>query len=308
MSLRVDLVVVDGQNDFLASGDEPESWSWPNGGRRRGSLFVEGANKEGVYVADMIRRLKDPSAPHGHKLSKIHPTLDSHHRNDCSHNVAWKGRDGKSPPPFTIVTHDDVKQQKWIPRFAVGVFDGKPMNSYEWALMYTKALETSGRAVLCLWPVHCEINKWGGNIYQPLAEAYDDWCETTNSWLNFISKGQWPFSEHYSAMRADVEDSTRPETRLNIGVIQDVSDADIIAWTGWAGSHCLRWTALDAVNYFGQGENDFIKKSVFFEDASASVPNIPGAPFKFTEWRQEFLDEVTKRGGKVTTTTKFLAG
>lgn len=305
MAKRVDLFVIDGENDFCASGNEPLDWPWPAGGRRKGSLFVEGADQEAVLVADMINRLVDTRVPGGHKVSKIHATLDCHHRNDGSHNIAWKGPDGSSPPPFTIVSHDDVKAHKWVPRFPLGIWEGKPISSYEWALKYTAALEKQGRCPLCLWPVHCEIQTWGCCVYHPLQQAYDKWCELTGGWIDWITKGQFPWSEHYSAMRADVPDPTRPETQLNTAVLDDAMQADIIAWTGWAGSHCLRWTALDAVNYFGAGENPFIKKSVFFTDASAPVPNVPGGP-DFKQWRQEFLDEVDRRGATVTTTKEFL--
>lgn len=297
--MRIDLIVIDGQNDFCASGKEP--------GGRKGSLFVEKANEEAVLVANMIDRLKDPKVKSGHKLDKVHASLDSHHKNDGSHNTSWKRKDGSSPDPFTIVSHQDVRSQIYIPRFSIGVWEGNVVPSYQWALKYTEALEANGRAPLCLWPVHCQIGTWGQNIYDPLQAAFDRWCETTNSWIDYISKGHWVWTEHYSALKADVPDPTRPETQLNVEIIQDVSQADSILWTGWAGSHCLRWTALDGVNYFGQGENEFIRKSVFFEDASASVPDIPGAPFKFTDWRREFLDEMHKRGATITTTTQYLA-
>lgn len=296
---RLDLFVVDGLNDFCASGTEPLDWPWPSGGRRRGSLFVEGADKEAVNVAEMIKRL-------GTRIYTIHAMIDSHHRNDGSHNIAWKDSQGNSPPPFTIVTHADVLAQKYVPRFPVGIWEGKRITSLQWALNYTKALEDKGRNPLCLWPVHCEIGTWGQCFYHPLREAFDDWTKETCQWINFVSKGSWVWTEHYSGIRADVPDPTRPETQLNTDLINSAAQADIIAWTGWAGSHCLRWTALDAINHFGQGSNDFIKKSVFFEDASAAVPNVPGGP-DFAQWRQDFLNEVSKRGGTVTTTKKFLA-
>lgn len=307
MAKRVDLFVIDGQNDFCASGNENKDWPWPEGGRRRGSLFVEGADEEGLKVAAMIDRLKDSKLPGGHKISKIHATLDSHHRNDGSHNTAWKTTDGSAPPPFTLVLRPDVTSQKYVPRFPFGIWEGKPVSSLQWALNYTEALEKNGRSPLILWPVHCEIGTWGQNVYHTLMQAYNNWCATTGQWIDYISKGHWPWTEHYSGLKADVPDPTRPETQLNTGVIQDASEADIIAWTGWAGSHCLRWTAMDAINYFGQGTNEFIKKSVFFEDASAPVPNPPGAGAPdFKAWRREFLDEVSKRGATITTTDKFL--
>jgi nicotinamidase/pyrazinamidase len=172
-------------------------------------------------------------------------------------------------------------------------------------LKYTEALEKNGRCPLCLWPPHCEIGTWGQSIYHPLQQAYDKWCEANNRWIDFISKGHWQWTEHYSGLVADVPDPTRPETQLNVGVIREAMNADMVVWCGWAGSHCLRWTALDAINYFGQGGNDFIKKSVFLEDASAAVPNPPNGP-DFGQWRRDFLDEVAKRGASITTTDKFL--
>jgi nicotinamidase/pyrazinamidase len=304
---RVDLFIVDGQNDFCASGTEPAEWPWPFGGRRMGALHVAGADKEAAAVAAMIDRLHDPSHNGRHKIAKLHATLDKHQRNDGAHNTSWKGPDGKSPPPFTIVSHDDVKAQRWVPRFPVAIWEGKPVSPLQWALNYTAGLEKKGRNPLCLWPVHCQIETWGAGVYWPLHQAYDRWCEATNGWIDWISKGAWPFTEHYSAMQADVPDSTRPDTMMNADVVRDAMEADIIAWCGWAGSHCLKWTALDAVNFFGAGTNDFIKKSVFLEDACAPVPNPPGpgAP-DFGSWRKEFLDEVSKRGATITTTTEFL--
>ncbi len=288
---RLDLFVVDGQNDFC----DP-----------KGALFVDKADVEAQLVAAMIDRLADKKVARGHKISKTHASLDSHHRNDGSHNTSWKGQDGMSPPKFTMVSVDDVKNHKWVPRFPIGVWEGQVIPSYQWALKYTAALEANGRSQLCLWPVHCQIGTWGQCIYQPLQDAFDRWCETTSSWMDFITKGDYVWTEHYSALKADVPDPTVVSTQLNTNVVNDVSEADIVAWVGWAGSHCLRWTALDAVNAFPGSNDALIKKSVFFEDASAAVPNIPGAPFKFSEWRDDFLNEVVKRGATLTNTKDFL--
>lgn len=302
---KIDLFVIDGQNSFCASGKEPKDWPAPAGGHRAGELYVEGADLEAVRVADMIKRLRDPNHQNGHKLNNLRVSLDSHHRNDGSHNTSWKGPDGKSPPPFTIVSNEDVRNQKWLPRFPFGVWQGKICSSYDWALKYTEALESNGRCPLCLWPVHCEIGTWGQCIYYPLLLAYNDWCEVTGRWIEPITKGDWVWTEHYSALKADVPDPTVPKTGMNTEVVQSAMEADLIVWCGWAGSHCLRWTALDAINNFGAGSNEFIRKCVFLEDASAPVPNPPGGP-NFKQWRLDFLDEVAKRGGTITTTTEFL--
>jgi nicotinamidase/pyrazinamidase len=303
---RVDLFVIDGQNDFCASGKEPTSWPTPEGGRRPGALCVAGADDEAKRVAEMINELSS-SGPEKHLITNIHATLDSHHVNDCAHNTVWRDQGGQVAPPFTIVSHDDVLKHKYTPTFKTGFFNGKRMSAYDWALKYTDALANRGRNPLCLWPEHCLIQSWGASVYHPLQEAYNRWARQTGGWIDFISKGQFPFTEHYSAIVADVPDSTHPETQLNAPVINNAFNADMIVWCGWAGSHCLKWTALDAINEFEPkdaqgnptgGKNEFIAKSVFLEDASAPVPNPPGGP-DFGQWRLDFLDEVVRRGGRV---------
>ena len=189
----------------------------------------------------------------------------------------------------------------------MGVWEGQPVTSFEWAKKYTKALEDRGRNPLCLWPPHCLIGDWGQLVYPILSESYKRWCDTTNGWINWISKGQWVWTEHYSAIVADVPDPTRQETQLNANVVNDAANADMILWAGWAGSHCLKWTAQDAVDMFGEKDNEFVKKSVFFTDTSAPVvsPDI-NATNLFAQWRTEFLDEMDNRGATITTTDKFL--
>lgn len=302
---RVDLFIIDGQNDFCASGKEPTSWPTPEGGRRAGALSVGGADEEAVRVANMVSELAVPTTER-HLISKIHATLDSHHVNDCAHNTVWRDQQGNIPAPFTIVSHEDVKKHKYVPSFACGAWEGRTISAFDWALKYTKALEDFGRNPLCLWPEHCLIQSWGASVYHPLQEAYNRWERQTGKWIDYITKGQWPFTEHYSAMKADVPDPSRPETQMNAGVVNDAFGAEKIVWCGWAGSHCLKWTALDAINYFEPNDqekangkkNEFIAKSIFLEDASAAVPNPPGGP-DFAQWRLDFLDEVVQRGGRV---------
>lgn len=291
--MRIDLFIIDGQNDFCD----------PNG-----SLYVQNADKEVQKIADMLARLADPNISTGHKISKIHATLDSHHRLDGAHNISWKdGTTGKEVPPFTIVSHQDILDQKYIPAFYMGVWEGKVIPSLEWAKNYTKALEDYGRNPLCLWPPHCEIGTPGQCIHPVLNKAYNNWCDITKGWINFITKGSWVWTEHYSAIKADVPDPTRPETQLNAAVVNDAANADIVLWGGWASSHCLRWTAKDAVDMFGKKDNEFVKKSVFLTDVAAHVVS-PDQSLTdlFIQWKEEFFQEMKDRGATLTTTTKFL--
>jgi len=289
---RVDLIVIDGQNDFL----EPT-----------GALSVAGADKEADRVATMVADNIDA-------WDKIHASLDEHHLNDGSHNMHWRDRQGNVVPAYTIVSHDDVQSQKYRPGFRFGVWEGETVTARQWALNYTEALAKRGRASLCLWPPHCLIGTPGANVYEPLMQAYNKWCESTGAWINFISKGTWAFTEHYSALQADVPDPTKPQTQLNSSVINNVAGADKVVWLGWAGSHCLAWTAYDGVNNFEPSDadksngavNEFIKKCIFLEDACAPVPNPSGDVPNFVQNRQDFLDEMEQRGAIISTTTDVI--
>lgn len=294
MSMKLDLIVIDGQNDFLASGSEP----WNNVGR--GSLYVNNADQEALTVANLIDYA-------GCKFTKIHSTLDSHHYNDCSHNVAWRRRDGSIPDIFTLVEPEDIRRRDLVPAIPFWMWQGKAIDAVEGAILYTEALAKRGRNKLCLWPVHCEIGTWGQNIYQPIRDAYTRWCQQTSRWIDYWTKGAWQWTEHYSAIEADVPDPTRPETQKNAWFIKAMAATDRAIWTGWAGSHCEKWTAKDAAASFDQpdGSNPFLAKSTFLTDCCAAVGDQPGSTM-FKDWREEFLSEVRSRGATLMTAAEFM--
>jgi len=287
------LVVIDGQNDFCADGNETAGM--------RGSLCVKGAGLEAVSVAKLIQKL-------GPNLVSITATLDSHQHNDCSLHVTWQDKQGNIPAPFTVVRLTDIEEGRYLPRWESVPWVDQPISSKEWALFYTKALEQHGRSPLCLWPVHCQTGTWGSKVYPVLQLAYDDWCQKTHKFINYVVKGTFPYAEYYSVFGAEVHLPVCPEPRFNRHLYLHLRNHDKILWTGWAGSHCLRFSALDAIKHSQACEDrSFVNKCVFFEDASAAVEDIPGSTSKFSECRMEFLDEVTNLGAIVTNTSDFRA-
>lgn len=287
------LVVIDGQNDFCADGTEPE--------KIRGALCVDGAAKEAVGVAKLIERL-------GTQLASITATLDSHQRNDCSLHVTWKDQEGNSPPPFTVINTREIDEGRYLPRWETVPWGGRNISAKEWALFYTRTLEQKERPSLCLWPVHCQIGTWGNNIYPVLHGAYDEWCGKTNRFIHYVPKGMFPYSECYSAFGPEVHSRNESEPCFNRQLYQQLLGHERILWTGWAGSHCLRYSALDAIRHSQEyKDEDFARKCVFFEDACAAVEDIPGATCKFSDWRRSFLDEVASLGATVTNTRDFKA-
>ena len=70
--------------------------------------------------------------------------------------------------------------------------------------------------------------------------------------INLVTKGSNFWTEHYSAVMADVPDPSDPHTMLNTSFINTLKEADIIALSGEAKSHCLANTVRDIANNFGE--------------------------------------------------------
>lgn len=264
--MREELVVIDPQVDFC----DPQ-----------GSLYVQGADEDMNRLATFIRKRKE-------KLSAIHVTLDSHPRVHIAHPVFWKDSKGRHPQPFTIITHGDVKSGAWTP--------ARPSLT-RWALDYTGQLEKNQRYPLCIWPEHCLIGSPGHAVAPSVFEAMNEWAGDLFRTIDFVVKGSNPYTEHYSAIKADVEHPEDPQnTGINFRFLQVINEADIIYLAGEAGSHCLANTGRDMIEYFDHaGYTTFIQKLVLLEDATSPVAG-------FEQNQADFIQELSAKGMRVTTT------
>lgn len=278
--MKIELLIIDPQNDFCH----------PNG-----ALFVPGATEDMARLAAMIKRLEG-------KLDDIHATLDSHHFVDIAHPIFWLNSAGKNPDPFTIITADEVKN---------GAYRTTNPQFQDRAKTYVEDLEANGRYPLCIWPPHCLIGSWGYGVlneYQsdgtPIAPLFDvlvNW-EKQFAMVDYVTKGSNLWTEHYSAVQADVPDPQDPDTQLNMRLIDTLQQADIILLAGEARSHCLANTVIDIANNFGE-EN--IKKMVLLEDATSDVADPPGTTM-FSDIGNQFVADMKARGMQVSTTVDFL--
>ncbi len=278
--MQIELLIIDPQNDFC----HPD-----------GSLFVPGATDDMDRTADMITRLKD-------KIDDIHITLDSHHFVDIAHPIFWLDSSGKHPAPFTIIAAADVKN---------GLFRTTNPQFQTRATEYVNSLEANARYPLCIWPPHCLIGSWGYAVINhfdkttpiaPLFEVLLNW-ENQFAMVDYVTKGSNFWTEHYSAVQADVPDPQDPDTQLNMSLIETLQKADIILLAGEARSHCLANTVIDIANNFGE-EN--IKKMILLQDATSDVPDPPGTTM-FTDIGEKFVTDMVARGMQVNTTVEFLA-
>lgn len=267
---RVELLIIDPQNDFC----DP-----------KGALFVTGADKDSLRLAKMIERLRD-------SIYDIHVTLDSHHLVDVAHPIFLVDEKGNHPGIFTIILESDVMSGKWRttnPAFMKRFID------------YIKELTKNGRYPLCVWPPHCLIGSWGHNVIPVIYEQLIKW-EEGFAMVDYVTKGSNIWTEHYSAVQAEVPDPSDPGTMLNTRLVQTLQDADVILLTGQALSHSVANTVRDIANNFGE-EN--IKKMILLIDTTSPVADLPGSNM-FKNMSDDFVNEMTSRGMKVEKSTDVL--
>ena len=242
---------------------------------RKGTLVVAGAEADMTRLGAFISKNRK-------RLEQIHCTLDSHQLIHIAHPAFWVNSKGLNPPPFTLITDDDVKNGVW--RAYNPKWQGR-------ALAYVETLKKNGRYVLVIWPPHCLIGTWGHSIVPVVAKALYEWEADFNR-INFVAKGSNLFTEHYSGVMADVPDDEDSSTKLNTALIDTLTEADEILITGEALSHCVANTCSDIMAQFGA---DQIKKFTLLEDTTSNVST-------FEKLGQEFVKNAVKQGMRITTT------
>ncbi|MES2463795.1 MAG: hypothetical protein V4671_24765 [Armatimonadota bacterium] len=265
--MKVEGLIIDPQRDFA----DPSI----------GTLFVNGADDDLRRLAKMVTRLGD-------RVDDYHVTLDSHRIVDIAHPIWWKDSAGNHPNPFTIITVADLDAGRWTttnPGF------------FRRSRDYVKALEAGGRYPLCVWPEHCLIGSAGHNVVSELLTALQCWERSSYALVDFVTKGSNIFTEHYSAVKADVPDPQDPTTQINKGLIKTLMEADLVFIAGEALSHCVANTVRDIANEFG--DDSYVKKLVLLTDASSSVTG-------FENMGDDFIREMTARGMQTSTTVDFL--
>jgi nicotinamidase/pyrazinamidase len=279
---NIHLLVIDPQNDFC---DIPPSMQPENpllqDTRIAPALAVPGAHSDMLRLAQFIDRASN-------KLTNIHVTLDSHGPLDIAHPTWWCDANGEMPLPFTLISETDIRNGIWRAR--------NPLMQTR-SLQYAIALAANSRHVLVIWPEHCLIGQWGHNIHSSVAYALNSWTRHKMAAVDYVIKGTNVFTEHYSAIQAEVPDPSDPTTTLNSVLIGALAKADNVIIAGEALSHCLASTVRDIVDNFGE---EHIKKLVLLTDCTSSVSG-------FELLGTQFVAEMRFRGMQTALSTEYLA-
>lgn len=236
-----------------------------------GALYVKGAEHDIARLAALVGRVA---------FDQVHVTLDTHHLHDIAHPLWWQDDTGIPPAPFTLITAADVAAGRWR--------TADPAHQVR-SLAYVQALEANGRYPLCVWPPHCLIGSGGNAVAEPLFATLMRLPQP----VHFIRKGENPFTEHYSAIAADVPDPTDPATLPNQALLSALAGADDILIGGEAGSHCVANTVRDLVAHGIPAA-----KLVLLTDTFSPVPG-------FEALQATFLTDLQAAGARTATTEEI---
>jgi len=250
----ITLLIIDPQNDFHPGG----------------SLAIPSAGEDAQRIATFIRtRTRD--------IRRIVITLDSHQRVHIAHAVFWVNAEGQHPPPFTIISKEDVDTRKWRPTNP----ENQPAADY-----YAQKLDEGGRFQICIWPEHCIIGSPGHNVHPAIQEAASHWAETHMKEVLFVWKGQNSRTEMYSALRAEVPMRDDRRTQLNTRLIRTLRQSRRLFVCGQALSHCVHFTVRDLVEHYDESRHGTI---TILRDGTSPVPG-------FEADGERFLRDMVNKG------------
>lgn len=261
------LIVIDGQIDFM---DVPGA-----------ALPVAGA------VADMERLVKfiDEYNP-----SRIFSSLDTHSVLSIHLSSWWNDANGDRVKPFTLITAADIKAGKFVARI-------DPVRS----LQYVEALEANGEFNHFIWPDHC-IQGSAGHALLPIYEqALNRWEAKNLRWVNFITKGVNPYTEHFGIFRANIPvQNDAANTDVNQAIFQAMNSFDEIFLAGQARSHCV----ANSLRQMLQIAPQLASKIIVLTDAMSNVPGIPDPAFY--DMVDGIYNQAEQQGVRMAKTTDFI--
>jgi nicotinamidase/pyrazinamidase len=264
MAPSAELLIIDAQNDFC---DLPDAWCPADpvtGQPLRPALPVPGAHADLLRLAGFIDAAGD-------RLGGITATLDAHHRHHVAHPPYWRTRAGAPPAPFTPITAAQVRAGDFTP----AVPAERPRT-----LAYLDALEATGRYTLMVWPVHCQLGSWGHGLHPAVLAACNAWADRRHAAVQVVAKGSHPWTEHYSALQAEVPDAAEPATGLNTALLQRLAAAGTLLVAGQASSHCVKATVE---HLLAHGDAGLAARLVVLTDCMSPVAGFEPAAAAFID-------------------------
>lgn len=259
--LRLALVLVDVQNTFCIPGYE---------------LYVAG--RSGTGAVDDNRRLAAFVYRNLASITQIVPTMDTHHAVQIFHAIFLTDAAGDPPPPYTLVSVEDVERGRWrFNRAAAATLGLDPDYGERHLLHYTERLAASGKYALTVWPYHAMLGGLGHALVSLIEEAVFFHGMARMSQPNFHVKGNNPLTEHYSVLGPEVTEGPDGRTiaQKDQALIDELLSFDAVIIAGQAKSHCVAWTIDDLLRGIEEQDRALAQRVYLLEDCTSSVV-VPG--------------------------------
>ena len=258
---RVCLMPVDVQNTFCIPEFE---------------LYVGG--RSGTGAVDDNRRLCAFIYRNLDVITEICPTMDTHQAMQIFHSVLLVNNAGEHPPPYTLISMEDVEQGVW--KFnpessrSLGISEAY---GQAYLLHYARQLKAGSKYDLTIWPYHAMLGGIGHALVSSVEEAIFFHSIARYSQPDFQIKGNNPFTENYSVLSPEVlQDSEgTPVARKNSDFIKKLMEFDAVIIAGQAKSHCVAWTIDDLLTEMLISSEKLVEKVYVLEDCTSPVV-IPG--------------------------------
>lgn len=285
-STRVCLVAVDVQNTFCIPAFE---------------LFVAG--RSGTGAVDDNRRLSEFIYRNLGTITQVVPSLDTHHAMQVFHAIWLVDQDGHHPPPYTLVSAEDVQAGRWRMNPPVASALGLDQDYAQRHLEhYTRRLAEGGKYELTIWPYHAMLGSIGHALVSSVEEAIFFHTIARTSQPDFQVKGDNPLTEHYSILGPEVTDGPDGDTigAKNVAVVEKLLTFDLVIVAGQAKSHCVAWTIDDLLTE-PRVRAQLAPKTYLLEDCTSPVV-VPGA-IDYTDEADAAFERFARAGMHVVRST-----
>ncbi len=254
---RICLMPVDVQNTFCIPDFE---------------LFVGGRGGNGAV--DDNQRLCEFIYRNLGAISEICPTMDTHQAIQIFHSVFLVDKKGNHPPPFTLISADDIKSKRW--RFNSEISAGLDVDKkYGQNLLehYVSQLGAGDKYDLTIWPYHAMLGGIGHALVSAVEEAIFFHSVVRCAQPDFQLKGNNPLTENYSVLSPEVLDDQLGDAiaHRNTSFVQKLLQSDAVIIAGQAKSHCVAWTVDDLLKSIRMSDIGLARKVYLLEDCMSSV-------------------------------------
>jgi nicotinamidase-related amidase len=256
-SFRICLVAVDVQNTFCIPGFE---------------LYVGG--RSGAGAVDDNRRLCEFIYRNLDVITQICPTMDTHQAMQIFHPIYLINDGGEHPPPFTLISEEDVQKGIWKFNPALCYsFQVDENYGNRHLLHYTRKLKEGAKYDLTVWPYHAMLGGIGHALVASVEEAIFFHGVARYSQADFHVKGDKPFTEHYSVLGPEVMEGPggEPIGRKSDKFFRKLLEYDAVVIAGQAKSHCVAWTIDDLLQDIRTRDVNLVEKVYLLEDCASAV-------------------------------------